>query len=723
MLLDAILVPDWPLLAWVASVASGASRLHVLHGPMVEVRDEWVVEAVWAGDFAAGDFDRTDLVFGSGVRCRGDRVVFVSSGTVFDRLWHLTRGGRTYVSNSLPAMLAVTGLSLRDDYADYSRDVRTICKGLAARVASIPLESGQVASVYFNNLLHDGTGLFEVVKPDPAPAFLTYEDYHGYLVQTAKSLGRNLADPARAHRVVPLSGISSGYDSSAATVISRHAGCKRTVTISGSASLWRGSDSGALLAKCLGMSCTEHPLSASSYPMEAALWAAEGRAGIINWTLFDFPEPLCLFFTGWHGEKMWDRVCHDHPDPFVRRDPGSLGFCEWRLLKGVFQCPVPFWAARHNHQTRAITLSPAMAPWHMHRDYDKPIARRILEEAGVPRNLFGTVKRNTSHEAFLRWPYSPEARASFARYVRDNGCYAPPEPMVSFLRVLTHWDSLVHKNITRRVGLRRSLRHLLAPKGSMLVFRWANDELTRTYRQGLDQVAESMPHRQTGEARPFVQSATRNMTDASEAGGSREGGTGTWREKPDFSLRALTEGRPDTRPAGRLPTAGRKRKVVICLAAGGFAIQTVNLLRRQPKWAEVVLVGPEEARAKLDRDLSDHQGWRFVLLRPHRRQRRSRTWIGSIPDLVLGFVGAVRLLWAEQPDAVIGIGQRMAVYLLLAARLFGIRTAFVTCITRVTEPALTDRIISGLGLADRFYVQWPQAVRLHRRALYQGTLL
>ena len=115
--------------------------------------------------------------------------------------------------------------------------------------------------------------------------------------------------------------------------------------------------------------------------MEEAIWAATGRAGILNWTQFDYPEPLCLMFTGCHGEKMWDRVCHDHPDPFVRRDEASLGFCEFRLFKGVFQCVVPFWGVRHSHELRAITLSDEMKPWYMNRDYDKPIARRIVEDA------------------------------------------------------------------------------------------------------------------------------------------------------------------------------------------------------------------------------------------------------------------------------------------------------------------------------------------------------
>jgi hypothetical protein len=485
MKLQPVLIPDWPKLAWVAGTRGGARDVEVLHGPMVEVRPQWCVEAVWAGDLAAGDFDRTDLVFGTGIRCRDDHVVFVTSGHVFDRLWHCRKGEDTYVSNSLPAMLAVSGHSLRDDYADYSRDIRTISRGLGDRVATIPLQSGDATSVYFNSLIYDGLSLSEVRKPDSAPTFRTYEDYYEYLVRSAERIGANLADPRRTAGITPLSSISSGYDSPATSVIARHAGCRDTVTIKQSTSLWRGSDSGAGIAKILGMSCTEYPRTPRKYPHEETFWAAEGRVGILNWAQFEYPEPLCLLFTGCHGEKMWDRVDHDHPDPFVRRDPSSLGFCEFRLWKGVFQCPMPFWGVRHSHELKKITLSEEMRPWHMNRDHDKPIARRIVEQEGVPRRMFGLLNKNTSLESRFRWPFSPVARASFAAYLAERDIQAPSTALLWLMRRADKAYTLFHQNLAGKLPLnwRRELWHNVTAQS--LLFQWANDELKRRYERGL----------------------------------------------------------------------------------------------------------------------------------------------------------------------------------------------------------------------------------------------
>ena len=99
-------VPGWPKLAWVASFVEGSEEIRVLHGPMVETSPDWIVEAVWAGDFQSGAFDLTDLVFGTGIRLRDNRAVFVSSGTPFDRLVYYKDQENWFVGNSFPALLA-----------------------------------------------------------------------------------------------------------------------------------------------------------------------------------------------------------------------------------------------------------------------------------------------------------------------------------------------------------------------------------------------------------------------------------------------------------------------------------------------------------------------------------------------------------------------------------------------------------------------------------------
>jgi hypothetical protein len=59
--LHPILEADWPALAWIARCEVSSPVITVRHGPQVETMEDWLCEAVWDGEFEAGDFDRTDL--------------------------------------------------------------------------------------------------------------------------------------------------------------------------------------------------------------------------------------------------------------------------------------------------------------------------------------------------------------------------------------------------------------------------------------------------------------------------------------------------------------------------------------------------------------------------------------------------------------------------------------------------------------------------------------
>src|SRR5438067_688694 len=57
-----------------------------------------------------------------------------------------------------------------------------------------------------------------------------------------------------------------------------------------------------------------------------------------------------------------------------------------------------------------------MAPWRLGSDYDRPIPRRILEEAGIPRQLFGTRKKAVVET--YNFPKNRALRRQFFAYAR-----------------------------------------------------------------------------------------------------------------------------------------------------------------------------------------------------------------------------------------------------------------------------------------------------------------
>lgn len=93
----------------------------------------------------------------------------------------------------------------------------------------------------------------------------------------------------------------------------------------------------------------------------------------------------------------------------------------------------------------------------------------------------------------------------------------------------------------------------------------------------------------------------------------------------------------------------------------------------------------------------------------------------SVSKFLLNLPLAWRTLRRLDPAVVISTGAGLAVPFLLLARLQGRRTVYVESLTRVEGLSLSGRLL--YPLAHRFFVQWPEAARHHRKAIYPGSVL
>lgn len=82
-------------------------------------------------------------------------------------------------------------------------------------------------------------------------------------------------------------------------------------------------------------------------------------------------------------------------------------------------------------------------------------------------------------------------------------------------------------------------------------------------------------------------------------------------------------------------------------------------------------------------------------------------------------VGAI--LARERPDLLLSAGASPAVSAALAAKLLGIPVVYVEPSSSVRRLSLTGRLMRHL--ADSFYVQWPETLRIAPWAKYKGGLL
>jgi hypothetical protein len=471
--------------------------VRVTHGPGVEVTDGWVCEAVWDGDFAAGGFDRTEIVAGSGVRLRDGEVTFVSSCSTVDRLQTISRLGTLWVSNSLPGLFRAAGTAPDTTYPDYYWDFRSIVDGLSRYKRPLPTLAEPVELVYFDNLVWDGQAVRRSRKPESAPLFAGFTGYRRFLSSSLRGIVANMGDATRREPFTMLSTASAGYDSPTVSVLAAELGCREALSFDRGRD--GGDDSGEAVAEALGMrtirvardawqgrALPEVPfIAANAYGEEVHYGGAEGHLA------------RRVLLTGYHGDKMWAKDTDDLHGDIRRGDPSGLGLTEYRLRAGFIHCPVPFWSARRAREVVAISNSPEMRPWDVSGDYSRPICRRIVEEAGVPRESFGVAKRATSFVLHNQKRFLTEASTErYLGWLREHRRVwvqrrrAPPLLNPRLDRAMARGSLVIGSpqlRPLRRIGAyadleRRLARPRVGPNGSRrFVFQWAVAEAKSVY--------------------------------------------------------------------------------------------------------------------------------------------------------------------------------------------------------------------------------------------------
>lgn len=415
-------VPEWPSLAWLAKLEQGNSSVSVQCGERLETNHDWFCEAVWAGEYGSGNFDQSDIVAGSGARARNGELIFVSAGATVDRLVSIELKDVFYVSNSLPCILETINASIDPSYPHYFADLNSIIHGVDKYCRFLRTSVGSLRLTYFENLIWNGKSLQPIPKPFPRRDFSTFEKYRAFMLDSMVLLARNMAAPQRKFPYRMLSTLSSGYDSPTVTTLAREAGCSEAICID--KALHGHDEAGHAIAAVLGVHALrirraewrEHLLP------EPPFIVGDGLGQDLP---FKGAEPLLtgrVLLTGYHGDKVWQKEGGKYlSENMVRGDSSGLSLTEYRLTSGFLHCPVPFWGARQMPELNALSNASDMKRWDIQgtfKDYSRPICRRIVEEAGVPRELFG--QRKTAGSVLSDELLNQDSMASYLSWLRTN---------------------------------------------------------------------------------------------------------------------------------------------------------------------------------------------------------------------------------------------------------------------------------------------------------------
>jgi hypothetical protein len=421
------------------------------------------------------------------------------------------------VSNSLTFLLVEAGGEPDPDYLFYGGEfLLQAVQGIHRSRRTLPARPAPVALHECVNL---SVGSDLTLRRNAKTAVREPRDYADYVDLLKGALAgvmENASDPRRIQAYAPLATLSRGYDAAAVAAIAVSCGVSEAFTF---AEETPGSpmadDNGKPVGVCLGLDVTEYRRSlGAGWPdgFEAEFCACPPGADAVLAAVGDALSGR-LLLTGHLGDDVWNRDPVNILSDLRQRTAAGLSgtaLTEFRLRVGFQHFPLPFTAAEHIQAIHAITTSSELEPWSLGGSYDRPIARRIVEEAGVPRELFGQQKIHGTGA----WPLtgagdlSESSRRDFEEFCARNA----PAPWKlrrgRLLRKLYRVNQAVAercRGLARALGFAWRPAPLLSPRYGLrpshnLLFHWGFQRIRHRYELAPAEGSEAKRPRPPSEA-------------------------------------------------------------------------------------------------------------------------------------------------------------------------------------------------------------------------------
>jgi hypothetical protein len=505
------LITTFPRLAWCAKIQKYEDTVTVRHGPWVETRDDCFFEGAWDGSFEDFRFDEAVTFTGTGGRLANGSILFSSPTHMLDRIQSIRVEDEIFVSNSFTCSLVQAGFEPDINHPNYFFDfLNHFRAGISETEKRIWVDDKYYVNLHdcVNIVVNSDLTIKRLTKNTPRqPA--DYTDYVSFLEQTAKRIINNAMHPARKKTFRPVTTISQGYDSTAVSVLASRAGCPEAVTLRKSGSAFGYvDDSGTVIADHLGLQTTEYErhdfFSIKGLP-ESEFYLNPFTMGDKSLIVMEDQLEGALLMTGRPGGYLWTTVKFEiHPYLKSPVDSAMSGAVlgEFRLRAGFIHLPLPYSGALNAQAIYDITMSREMIPWRIGGFYDRPIARRIIEEAGVPRELFGFHKKGGGG-----WYFTSKIR--FDEFYRGKvlaniSGKRYKEVTMNIRSFATKWTHGLQRKTVERLKIQQRLNiraiipvyvrdrfHVLWGSKYLYVFHWGFAEIKSRYRVPLNKVPES----------------------------------------------------------------------------------------------------------------------------------------------------------------------------------------------------------------------------------------
>lgn len=410
--IKATVEPPLPPLSWICLIKNMDAQFFI--GNKVEHNNTTIFEGAWDGDFLSDPVHESDFVFGSGAQIVNRGITFIPPKHGLESLFVLIdkKLRKIYVSNSLCFVLQRANLqemsdfmeNLSDNIHDSSNKASAAGVDKYQRLIAEDKRYKLLRMSYYNFTISP-KGHIRIKYKNTTRKFSNFENYKKLLIYKTKSVIENAKSEHRSIAYRPISTVSKGYDSPAVSVIAKAAGVIDALTLA--IKVYGYDDSGEDIARCLGMKLFKfgHVLSNdisnlnkdfNGVVKKKALEfiATDGIGDDVAFLMFEEKLKNKLYLTGTYGDIVWRM--HPTIAPGLTKQVFEKSISEFRLRVGFINFPVIAIGAYNAQSIQDISNSAEMNNYNVSAEYNRPIPRRICEEAGIPREYFGMQKSASS---------------------------------------------------------------------------------------------------------------------------------------------------------------------------------------------------------------------------------------------------------------------------------------------------------------------------------------
>ena len=347
MIIDFQYKDTLPPLAWAACHSVGSDFVHVIVGNRVSTQPDIFWEGPNVRPSEPHEIAAHHLSLVTGGMIDGSAIKFFTPGHVLDRLCYTKVGGSFHISNSLPFLLAQSGNNLRPKYLHYASHFRKIIE----HVQAIPGTISDIFLLSGANIRITRNHSERIEHKQKSPEFSNFKEYRDRIDEWLDEIDDALQHEAN-FRFRPMTTISSGYDSTAVSVLARRVGVTDALTIEDARkdALDDLNDSGREIGEQLGLNVISTRREAYQRHGIKAELPFNFAGTPEDLPFFEFSKYLdgALLFNGVHGDTVWNRVTRLRH--WRRLDACGASMQEFRLHAGFAHAPLPFFGC-DRHET------------------------------------------------------------------------------------------------------------------------------------------------------------------------------------------------------------------------------------------------------------------------------------------------------------------------------------------------------------------------------------